>query len=51
MAKVTVYDKHVEFYVAFVDRVRDTPPVQITLEAIFNELGEIRGLNICDLAC
>lgn len=47
----TVYDDHAEFYVGFVDRVSKTDPFRITIDAILEELGDISGLDVCDLAC
>ena len=47
----TVYDEHADFYVGFVDRVSQTDPFRITIDAILEELGDLGGLDVCDLAC
>ncbi|MEM7221132.1 MAG: class I SAM-dependent methyltransferase [Pseudomonadota bacterium] len=51
MTTLTVYDEHADFYVGFIDGVRDTPAFQVSIDAIFEELGNVRDLNVCDLAC
>lgn len=47
----TVYDEHADYYVGFVDQVSNTDPFKITIDAILEELGDLSGLDVCDLAC
>ncbi|MEM9624171.1 MAG: class I SAM-dependent methyltransferase [Pseudomonadota bacterium] len=48
---MTVYDDHVDFYVGFVDSVKSTSAFQVTIDAIFDALGDLDGMHVCDLAC
>ena len=46
-----IYDDHARFYVEFVDRVTKTKAYEVSLAALLKALGEIKGKDVCDLAC
>lgn len=46
-----VYDVHADFYVEFIDRVRPQSTFALTLAALEQEIGDVAGLDLCDLAC
>lgn len=47
----TAYDRHAEFYVAFVDHVTESRPHIVSTQELLSEAGPLDGLDVCDLAC
>ncbi len=47
----TIYDQHAEFYISFIQNVSTNRAFLLTIQTILAELGDLDGLEICDLAC